>query len=558
MDSPTRRSPFDLLSDPRAPLLALALAVAASAIWLIGLDSHLTFIADDWILLVKRWGSGAAVFLYPFHGSIVLAPAILYRLMRAIFGMGSALPYYVLSVSVFLASGVLLFVYLRRRLGDWLALLAAVLILFLGAAFEDLLFAFQFGFFASVTAGLGMLIALDRGDRRGDRIACALLVISLSLSSLGLAFAVGALADLALCRRPRAKRAYVALLPLALYGLWWIGWGHLAQNHVSLHNLEHLPSYVFDSAGAGITSLLGLASNDGSEPSQPHLIWGKLVLLAALALAALRVYREGRISRGFAVALGLALGFWILAGLDRSPERFPTSSRYQYSSAVFLLLIAAEALRGLRIPKLAILVAAVVTGLAIWGGITLLDREYTERWRPAADSLRSTLAAVQIAGPGARPGFPVTFPPTVTVPAHVYLSTAHEYGSPAYTEAELEARPEAERASADLTIAQAEGLALVPPSHAQRTIACQTLHASAEGAAALTLLHGGFTLTNETTAPVEVMLGRFAAASSVSLGPLSAGERAALTIPVDDSTRPWSLDLKGAGPIRLCTTAPSG
>ena len=33
----------------------------------------------------------------------------------------------------------------------------------------------------------------------------------------------------------------------------------------------------------------------------------------------------------------------ILAGLNRSDERFPTSSRYQYPSALFLLLVLAAA-----------------------------------------------------------------------------------------------------------------------------------------------------------------------------------------------------------------------
>jgi hypothetical protein len=550
------RFPIYLLRDRRAAILGLAIAVAASAILLIGLDSHLSFIADDWNLLVKRHGSSPDVFLNPFNENIVLGPAVIFKLLLAVFGMGSALPFYLVSISLFLTSAVLLFVYLRPRVGDWLALISVVLVLFLGAAFEDLLWAFQMGFFGSMAAGLGMLVALDRGDRRGDRIACALLAVSLAFSSLGIAFAAGALAELALGRRPRGERAYVALLPLALYAVWWAGWGHNAQSHVSLHNLEHLPQYVFDTASAGITSLLGLATGDGSEPSQPHLIWGKLLLLIAIALAAVRVVREGRVSRGLAIVLVIALAFWILAGLNRSPERFPTSSRYQYPSAVFLLLIAAETLRGLRVPRLAIPVAAVVAGLALVGGITLLHREYTERWRPAADSLRSSLAAVDIAGPSAEPGFPVTFPPSVTVPARVYLSAARDLGSPAFSEAELEARPESERASADLTLAQGEGLALVPPNRVERTVRCQPLRASAAGDTGVTLLQGGFTLTNTTSAGVNVLLGRFSDGLPVSLGSLQAGATASLTIPVDNSNRPWNLWLTGDGPVRLCTTTP--
>ncbi len=496
------------------------------------------------------------MFLDPFHENIVLGPAVLYRFLLASFGMGSALPFHLVAVSLFLASAVLLFAYLRRRVGDWPALIGAIAVLFLGAAFEDLLWAFQMGYFGSMAAGLGMLLALDRGDRRGDRIACALLAASLAFSSLGLAFAAGALADLALSRRPRARRAYVALGPLALFAVWWLGWGRGAESHLSFHNLEYLPSYVFSATGAGITSLLGLATGGGGEPSQPHLIWGKALLLVAIALAAAHVVRQRRVSPGLAVVLAIGLGFWVLAGLNRTLERFPTSSRYQYPSAVFLLLIVAETLRGLRLPRPAIALAAVVTGAALTGGISLLHH-YAQRWERAADAVRSSLAAVDIAGASTERRLTITFRPAVTVPARAYLAAAREHGSPAFTEAELEARPQVDRKRADLTLAKALGLRLSPPGRAVRTASCRALRASARGHTGVALPRGSLTLVNETNAPVEVLLSRFSRAFSVGLGPLPAGAGAALTIPVDNSSRRWNLGLRGEGPVRLCTTRPA-
>lgn len=535
----------------------LALACAASAIWLISLDAHLTFIADDWMLLVKRQGWGDSYFLAPFHGNLVVGLAVVYRWMQVVFGMGSATPYYAFAIATFVASAVLLFVYLRPRVGDWLSLCAAVLILFLGAAFEDLLFAFQIGYYASVAAGLGMLIALDREDDLGDRIACLLLVASLAFASIGLAFAVGALIDLALGRRPWRRRAYVALVPIALYGLWWIGWGHTAGNHVSGDNILGTPKFVFKAASAGIASLLGLATGDGSEPSQPHLIWGKLILLGGLLFLGWRLVRERRISRGLAVALAIGLAFWLVTGINRDITRLPTSSRFQYPSAVFLLLIAAEMVRGIKVPKPAIGVAVLVTGLAISGGISLLHREYDERWRPYAESLRSSLAAVEVAGPAADPHFQVAFPPDIEASAKAYLTAAGRYGSPAYDEAELAARPQGEREGADVTQAQALGLALHPPDPGEQAVSCQTLQASADGYTGVTLLYGGFTLTSRPGGAAELALGRFAEGFPVLFGPLLAGETTALTIPRDSSRRPWNLGLIGNGPVQLCTTRPT-
>ena len=139
--------------------------------------------------------------------------------------MGSALPYRVVSTALFLLSAALLFVFLRRRVGDWPAVAATAIVLFLGAAWEDLLWSFQMTYFGSMAAGLGALLALERGDRRGEAVACALLVVSVVFGSLGLSFAIGA-AVYVLLLPERRRRLYVFLVPLAVYALWWLGWGH--------------------------------------------------------------------------------------------------------------------------------------------------------------------------------------------------------------------------------------------------------------------------------------------------------------------------------------------
>jgi len=538
----------------------LGVAVIAAGALLISLDSHLTFLADDWGLLLRKQSWALSTFLDPYGEHFILGPALVFKSLQEVFGMGSALPYYLFSISLFLASAVLLFLFLRPRVGDWLALVAAVLILFLGAAFEDMLWISTFNFSGSMVAGLGMLLALDRDDEKGDRIACILLTVSIVFSSVGLAFAAGALADLVMGKRSWKKRAYIALVPLALFALWWLGWGRNAEKKAALGSLWELPGFVFDSMAAGFTSLLGLATGDGSEASQPHLIWGKIVLVATAVLVAVRTVRLRRLPRGLVVALAIGFAFWVLIGLlpnlSATPEHAPTSSRYQYMTAVFLLLIVAEALRGVRVPMPVVVVAAVVTGFAVAGGISLLHREYTERWRPFAESTRYSLAAVEIAGQSADPAFRVSFPPTLSVSARTYLDTVERFGSPAYEEAELAAGPATERAGADLTIAQALGLTLVAPEPQARTVECQRLQASAEGATGVTLLHGGFSLASEGEAPAEVLLSRFADEPSVELGALEPGVKTALTIPGDESSRPWNLALRGEGPVRLCTTEP--
>jgi hypothetical protein len=540
-----------LLKGNRAPALGLAAAVALSAFLLLRLDSQLTFIADDWELLVVREGWGPGVFLEPFNENIVVGPAVVFKLLLAVFGMDSALPFYLVSISLFLVSAVLLWLYARARVGDWLALVAAASVLFLGAAFEDLLWAFQIGYFGSMAAGLGTLLAFDREDERWDALACGLLVVSLAFSSLGLVFVAAAIVDVLMGRRPRGRRLYIVMLPMLLFAIWWAGWGHDAESHLSGENLTDVFGWVFDAAAAGIVSLLGLATDDGTSPDQPHLIWGQiLVPIVALAVG-LRVYRDRGLSKGLAVALVLALAFWILAGLNRSPERFPTSSRYQFPSAVFLLLVGAEALRGIRLPKLVPAVAAAVVLAASISGISLMEAEHEERWEPAANSIRSSLAAINLAGGGADPAFPVSIPPSIVFSTGTYLDATAEHGSPAFDEAELAARPEPERAAADLTMAQAMGLALLPPPEGER-VQCRTVPPSSAGEPGQTLPPGDYEIANTGSAPWEAMLGRFADGYSVGLGSVDAGVTTSLSLPDDAAERPWRLGLVGTGSARLC------
>ena len=531
------------------PVLCLAAAVAISGAILIDHVSHLTFLSDEWELLVNRHGWSAGDFLDPYQEHLVLAQAALYKLLLALFGMDSALPFQVVATVVFLLGAVVLFVHLRTRVGAWPALLAAVLVLFLGDAFEDLLLAFQVGHYGSVAAGLGMLIALDRDDRQGDRIACALLALSLSFSSIGLCFAAGALADLALSRRPRAGRLYVALLPLELYAIWWLGWGHTADSNLSAENVRGLPEYVFKAIAAGIVSLLGLATGDGSEPDQPHLIYGEVLLVAGVCLAVFRLRQLGRVPRDLLIVLAIGLSFWVVAGLARGPDRFPTSSRYQYPSAIFLLLIAAELLRGVRIRTRAVVVAAVVGAWAISGGMSLLYREYEERWVPSSDSLRASLAGVEIARGSIVRSFQVDFV-TVTAPARAYFDAVDEDGSPAYGEDELAGRPEADRQYADGTLATALGIRLAAARPPDDTRRCDALDPATT--AGLPLSTGAHTLVNTAPADVEVLLGRFSDGLPVGLGPLPAGGAAALEIPADRSDRPWRLGVSGQGPVAIC------
>ena len=223
----------------------LAALTLVSGTVLVIWQSHITFFFDDWDLLFNRPGISAHTLLEPHNEHIILAPALIYKLLQSIIGMESTTPYAVASTACFLASVVLLFIYLRGRVGDWLAVIAVTPILFMGSAYEDLLIPFQIGYFGSMAFGIGALLALERRSDRGDLIACVLLVCSLTFAEIGISFVLAMALAIAL-NRDRRGRFYVVLVPLALYGLWYAGWGHHAQHSVSLQNIVDSPAFVLN------------------------------------------------------------------------------------------------------------------------------------------------------------------------------------------------------------------------------------------------------------------------------------------------------------------------
>ncbi|HYG97288.1 MAG TPA: hypothetical protein VD741_09310 [Solirubrobacterales bacterium] len=528
----------------RTAAVVFAAAMAASGALLISLTSRLTFLGDSWELLVRRSELSADSLLDPFHEHLILAPAIVYQLLLAAFGMDSALPFFVVSIGLFLFGAALLYVYLRRRVGDWLALAACLPVLFLGAASEDLLWEFQMTFFGAVAAGLGALLALDREDRRGDRAACLLLFVSMSFSGVGLAFAAAAVADLLCGRHPRRNRAYVALLPLATYLAWWAVWGQAGGGGIA--DPAQLPGDVFDAVAAGLSSLLGRPPvEEGGHPS----LLARLLVVVLLVIAGLRTWRLRPPSRSLVVAATAALGFWVLISLDQGLTREPTSSRYQYPSVVLLLVLAAELVG--RPPKfrLVLVAAAAISAAAVAGGLSMLRHEYDDFWRPTAEDTRSVLAAAELAGSSTQSDRRLRLPvDAIEFSVGEYASARARHGSPAFSEAELVRRSNRERQFADRAMAEVQALRLGPAAPGPEAGRCRSL---SPGRRANVALPPGRLLLRGGSRPSELRLGRFADDFPVELGTLPPGATRTLSIPEDRARRAWRLAASGSPP-RLC------
>jgi hypothetical protein len=530
--------------------------MAISGAILVVLGSKLTFILDDWTYILYRRDFDADAFFGPANEHLVGGAVATWKLLLGGFGMSSLVPFRVVSTAMFLLGNWFLFVWIRRRLGPWPALLATVPMLFLGAAYEDLLWFSSITFLGSLTCGLGMLVALDRRDRVGDALACAWLVGTMLFSSVWIPFAAGAALDVLLRRDERdwRRRAYVVVVPAVLYGLWWLGWGHEAESSVSLHNIAATPIFVADSFAAALGALFGLASPAAGVASPPGLDWGRPLAVALGGLALWRVYRIERIPRSLWVVLAIGLAFWVLGGFAVKEGRVPWASRYQLPGATFVLLVAAELLRGVRLDR-RLLVPALVVVLAAVASNGRYLHEAFESYRDSTEIIRADLTAMEIARDTVDPGFFLDeeFADTglAYIDAGSYLSAVEEFGSPAYTIEELRESSAEARFAADKVLLNAlrVGVEQVPRPAVEAGDCVE-----APASRAIPVPPGGAVVLAGDRPVTDIKMRRFADPGEVPVDfqtGVAPGGAAAIAIPTDLSDVPWKMQLEG-GAATVC------
>lgn len=534
------------------PTWLLLAAMLASGVLIVVLASRISFLLDDWGYILYRRDFDLDAFLVPANEHLVIGPVAAFKLLLPTFGMGSTLSFRLLTTVMFLIGAWFFFVWVRRRLGAWPALIATVPLLFLGSAFDDFLwFIASISFVGSMTCGLGMLLALDRRDRTGDILACAWLVGSVAFASLWLAFAIGAAVDVFLRRGDRdwRKRVFIFLVPVALYAAWWLGWGHEAESVVSLRNVATTPLFVLDSFAAAIAGLLGLATPVEGVASPGGLDWGRPLAVLLGGLAVWRVHRLGRVPRSLWVVLAIVLSFWVLGGVALTSGRAPWVSRYQYPGVALMLLVAVELLRGLRLERRLFAPAVLVVVAAVASNGLFLYLSYQSYERTTAIE-RADLAAVEIVRDRVDPALVLEedIAGTGYVPVEVgsYLSARDAFGSPAFSEAELETAPAAAREPADRVLAAGLSLAIAPARPPTAQANCRPLGTPAT----VTVPPGGVLLRSRDGA--EVSLGRFADGFPVDLGALEPGRWEQLAVPSDRSTRSWRMQLDGGAVVSVC------
>ncbi len=525
--------------------------IVASAVLMLHYRSKLGFMLDDWAFVIYRADGDAGDFLDPHNEHISILPIAIYKLFLGLFGMTSAMPLHLLSVAAFLASVVILFLYMRPLVGEPAAVLGCGVVLFLGTAWEDLLWAFQIGFSISIGCGIGALIMLRRDDSFGDRIACLLLTVSMISTSMGIPFAVGAFVAIALRRRDLLRTFYVVAVPLAVYAVWWLGWGHTAESALSLHNAVGAPEYIFNAFRLALANVTGaFRVGDGIES-----LFTALLTLAVVGYTAWSLYSRRTLPKAFLIGAAVALAFWGLSALNLAPGRGYMASRYQFPGAVFLLMTLAGAFEGVRIrPRVLAGIAAVALFAIVVNTLALRDG-YWGVFKPLSDKGVAGLTALDLARED-------SVDPTVligmnaddsaVVAAGGYYDAEDRYGPAGWSESEIAGESPAARQRVD----QISVLALPVSNRVVPRLGqggeCVNLQASPDG-------NQNFPAPSRTFSyrPSEdtiLTLGRFADGTPTGAGITEAGQASLVTIPPDDSDVPWRIGFIGEGKVRVCSS----
>jgi hypothetical protein len=564
-------------ADPRLlGKLAFSAAALASIAYVLWLGRGQTLIVDEWsyMMQAREWAPGAL--LEPHNGHLIVFPILVLKFMYGTFGISSHLPYQLLAVLLNVLIAALLYVFARRSVGPLAALFPAVLILFYGAGWDAFLSSYQLPNLFSLVAGLLALLLVRREDLRGDVLACLALLVSLASVSTGIAFAAGiAMALLLRGRAAAIRRAWVLVIPVALYGAWFIWATRFNESQLTAHDVGTLLSGMFDQLAAVFSGITGLGAAPGATDLSTSIgdrpDWGAALVVLAFIGVALALRRR-RPSVSFLVALTVLVVYLATVALVLSELRVPNASRYVYMGSILTLVVLIEAVSGIR-PNRAWLIGlatALFFSLLANGALMGVGGRVV-RLESATD--RAQLGALEIARDDVADDLVVESAdvtalsnPDMLFDAGEYLDVASSYGSPAYTEGEIENAPEQAREAADQFFARALPLSVRPGFHPAESApitvvkgdyalgprGCVVLLPRRNSRSRVTIKvpRGGLSYDVARAEKPKLGLRRFAEGFSV-VPELPSGP-ARMAIPPDLSGHPWEAEFATTSRLELC------
>ena len=542
----------------------LAAALLGAAVLYLLLQRDLFYASDETTWLLTAGAGGKEQLLQPDNGHLVVFPFLVARLVLEMVGPGYS-TFTVLGVLGALAAGTAMFEYGRRRVGPLWALAPALIVLFLGSGWPQLLQGFiGMKELWPLALGLTALLLVEEERRWADLCAVPLLTLALASHSTGVAFTVG-VAVMTLLGRERWRRAYVWAIPAVLYIAWRIWALKFGDQEGSVGNLVWLPGYFVDSVSLTVFGVFGrsvllipgqvtaLKLNGWSfDQFASAVVWTGVVAVAVV-LFARPVWRRGGATRPLLAALAVLVTQWVAQCYVLGPIRSAAEVRYAFADTFILLLVVLAALEGRRLSRLAQTCIALLVAVALLGMVPAL-KDYRAELATYSRDARADLAVFELGSRHVDPNFvPATSAPGIGA-SSLYLSAGgyHElerrYGSFAMPLGELKREPEEVRRGADGVSARALGVSADPQP------ALSGCTPARGGMGAIPLPRGGALV--RASAPSQFSLRRFGAGFGPPLGHLPGGEFARIVIPPDRDPTPWHLAAPMGGHLIACSLHP--
>lgn len=217
-----RRWPtVDDLKGDKGAVWAFATYVAFAVPYLFWLGKDHWFFGDEWTFIAGRGVNLGDLFRdHNQHWQTV--PLLVYRGLYSVFHLHTYLPYLAAVIFLHLGIAVLLRVIMRRSgVNPWIATIAAGAFVLLGPAENNILWAFQIGFTATLVFALGQIVMADHDGPIDRRDAIGLGLGLLALMSSGQAPPLIAATGLVCVLRRRWAAAALHTVPLGVIFLVW-------------------------------------------------------------------------------------------------------------------------------------------------------------------------------------------------------------------------------------------------------------------------------------------------------------------------------------------------
>lgn len=358
------------------------LLVALTILVVAGQGQH--FFYDEWAFVGGERDASPLLdrYLLPHNEHWSTLPLMAYRTLGATVGVGSYWPYL----------GLLLLLHLGVTHALWRLMLVtgskpivattlATVFSVLGAAAEDLVWAFQIGFVGSTLLGVGGVYLAITGTTNWRKTgALAFLTLAgLATSGVGLSYLIAI--PVVYSWRNRRHAVVVFCLPLLVYATWFALYGRSATS--SLHVHASAIAVLVVAAFVVVGLVAALAKSFGFDDGLVPWLFVGVPILAVLLLAC----RDWLVDRTLAgrTLLAMCVGaaaFFVIAGLARGgagPES-ATASRYDYVAIALLLpgialILSHAADRQARLMTAIVPVAIVISATNTFQLLTYADNQ---------------------------------------------------------------------------------------------------------------------------------------------------------------------------------------